>query len=668
MTAGEADRLRLEKHLRRGLRLPAGQLGEPRHAPPEGPREVRPYVRLLGFDDAFRGPVGETPRDGTVVPVHVHGREALVGPVVPAQPGTGPCFHCVAVRWQALRPAAERDVLELRGATVHAAGPGPHLTDFARDAVLHLAQHALDAHHHRSAGRPSTGRPSLGRSLAPVHRLRLDTLAVERHLLLADPDCPYCAPGRDDAPSEPGAFTFRLRSRPKPHPEADRLVPATEALPPWAADALANPVCGALGARTRPDRTATTTAPVGGRTALRAAPHLFDVHWSGHADRYRESAALALCEGAERHAGLRRARPAARVVGSRAELPYSSVDPRVCGLPGDAFHEDAPDRFVRYDDTLSLPWVRGWSLRDARPTLVPEQMVHYRVPAEGPVFLSETSNGCASGTCAEEAVLHGLLEVIERDAFLVSWLGRAALPEISAASCPDAATGHLVDRVRRAGYRIRLFDNRIDLPVPVVTAVATAHDPDAPGALCLSSAAHFDPGRAVASAVREVASHLSGFAARTARDRERLLPMAADFGLVTELADHAALYGLPEMARHADFLLGPDRARPLDETCRDWTEQRPRHPDLADDVRYLRDLLGARGFDTVVVDQTGAEQRALGLSTVKVLVPGMLPIDFGSSRQRAPGMPRARTALRRAGLRSTDLDPLELNPAPHPFM
>ncbi len=69
----------------------------------------------------------------------------------------------------------------------------------------------------------------------------------------------------------------------------------------------------------------------------------------------------------------------------------------------------------------------------------------------------------------------------------------------------------------------------------------------------------------------------------------------------------------------------------------------------------------------VVVDQTMPEQRALGLTTVSVLVPGLLPIDFGWTRQRALRMPRLRTALREAGLRATDLTDADLNLAPHPF-
>ena len=50
-----------------------------------------------------------------------------------------------------------------------------------------------------------------------------------------------------------------------------------------------------------------------------------------------------------------------------------------------------------------------------------------------------------------------------------------------------------------------------------------------------------------------------------------------------------------------------------------------------------------------------------------MLVPGLLPIDFGWTRQRALHMPRMRTALREAGLREADLMAADLNPAPHPF-
>ncbi|KPC90592.1 hypothetical protein ADL27_34960 [Streptomyces sp. NRRL F-6602] len=79
------------------------------------------------------------------------------------------------------------------------------------------------------------------------------------------------------------------------------------------------------------------------------------------------------------------------------------------------------------------------------------------------------------------------------------------------------------------------------------------------------------------------------------------------------------------------------------------------------------DAVTGAGFDVVVVDQTMPEQRALGLRTVSVLVPGLLPIDFGWTRQRALTMDRLRTGLRTAGRRPDDLPADAVHLAPHPF-
>jgi len=89
--------------------------------------------------------------------------------------------------------------------------------------------------------------------------------------------------------------------------------------------------------------------------------------------------------------------------------------------------------------------------------------------------------------------------------------------------------------------------------------------------------------------------------------------------------------------------------------------------DLKRDVDRCIDEVGRAGFDVIVVDQTLPEQTDLGLHTVKVLVPGLLPIDFGWQRQRALRSPRLRTAHRQAGLRDRDLRPEELHRVPHPF-
>ncbi|MEK8143589.1 YcaO-like family protein [Streptomyces sp. M10(2022)] len=223
----------------------------------------------------------------------------------------------------------------------------------------------------------------------------------------------------------------------------------------------------------------------------------------------------------------------------------------------------------------------------------------------------------------------------------------------------------MVDRLEMYGYEARFFDTRISFPVPVITGVAVRPD-GAMGRMCFGAGAGLDPEAALAGALCEIATDAVNLRGRTERDETRLRAMAKDFHKVEALHDHPLAYGIPEMGDHAHFLLGePGAPRPprrsFGELYGDGSVL-PVSDDLREDLTRCVDAMTAAGFDVIVVDQTMPQQRGLGLTTVGVIVPGLLPIDFGWTRQRALGMPRLRTALREAGLRDRDLTDADLNP------
>jgi thiazole/oxazole-forming peptide maturase SagD family component len=85
-------------------------------------------------------------------------------------------------------------------------------------------------------------------------------------------------------------------------------------------------------------------------------------------------------------------------------------------------------------------WTWGYSFARQAPILVPQACASYgalhRTPQERP-FVYEISNGCALGGCLEEAILYGILEVAERDAFLMTWYGRMPVPCLDLSSAAD---------------------------------------------------------------------------------------------------------------------------------------------------------------------------------------------------------------------------------------
>lgn len=85
-----------------------------------------------------------------------------------------------------------------------------------------------------------------------------------------------------------------------------------------------------------------------------------------------------------------------------------------------------------------------------------------------------SSDGLASGNTLEEAILHGLLERIERDAYV---LWQVSGPAARLAQCVDprgfgdCALNGLVDGIEAAGLILKLFDITSDIDVPCFAAV-----------------------------------------------------------------------------------------------------------------------------------------------------------------------------------------------------
>ena len=68
-----------------------------------------------------------------------------------------------------------------------------------------------------------------------------------------------------------------------------------------------------------------------------------------------------------------------------------------------------------------------------------------------------------------------------------------------------------------------------------------------------------------------------------------------------------------------------------------------------------------------MVDQTAPEYLPCGLSCVKVIMPGMLPMTFGQQHRRIIGLERLHQLPFALGYQDHPLTEAEVNPHPHPF-
>ncbi|GAA1029440.1 YcaO-like family protein [Virgisporangium ochraceum] len=171
------------------------------------------------------------------------------------------------------------------------------------------------------------------------------------------------------------------------------------------------------------------------------------------------------------------------------------------------------DRHLLHPGT-TLEWSPASVLGTTEETMVPTALLRMdstvRPMWSVPLF-EVTSNGLASGNTYGEAVLHGLYEVVERDAMARAGGGGV---RVRSGSIDGPAT-ELLDRFRRAGVGVE-----VDLatsPTGVVCFVARVFSEDFPVEFC-GSAAHGDPDLALCRALTEAAQSRVAAIAGTRED------------------------------------------------------------------------------------------------------------------------------------------------------
>lgn len=485
-----------------------------------------------------------------------------------------------------------------------------------------------------------------------VRLVNLTTLSTSTHYILPDPLCPACGSLPDDSAD---AAALVLRPSPKIRPDVYRVRPMEELEKVLAADYL-DARTGLMNARILDLQSPFADASV--NLPLFAG----DEGTAGRTHSYSASIQTAILEGLERHCGLMpRARRTA-VRGSFRQLEGKALYPPSVGLHGKAEYRTPDFPFREFDSDLPIDWVWGYSFLRESPILVPETLAYYGVGHE-PGFVYETSNGCALGGSLEEAVYYGILEVVERDSFLLPWYARLPLPPLDAESAGDAELTLMVERLREtSGYEVLLFDSTMEHGIPSVWAIARNGSGEGPNLIC-AAAAHPDPVRAARGAVHELSGMVLTQREKYAAGREAALRMLADPYEVRRMEDHSLLYALPEAEERLRFLLDDRPKLPL----RERFPPVRRRPDLADDLRELIDAFRRRDMDVIVVDQTSPEIARNGLRCVKAIIPGMLPMTFGYRLTRLAGLDRVRTVPALLGYRNAPLGKEQLNPHPHPF-
>ena len=244
-----------------------------------------------------------------------------------------------------------------------------------------------------------------------------------------------------------------------------------------------------------------------------------------------------------------------------------------------------------YSPDLPIWWMWGYSLTCEQPVMVPANLVFCPYVAATPEeeISSSDSNGLAAGNCIEEAILHGLMEVIERDARLIMEYNRLVMPDVSCDPSGSDPVSEVLKVLDRIGIQCWIKDITSDLAIPSFGVLL----------------------RGVCEG-KETFGHASG---------THLDPEVA---LVRALTEAIQLY--PRCGNY-DTWMGSDPIDHLREPSCEAMRARPdggfECDDLKPAIEYCVDLLGRFGAEVIVVDLSRPEMK---FPVVRVCVTNLQPI------------------------------------------
>lgn len=421
----------------------------------------------------------------------------------------GPCLDSEQRRcWQCLR----RLLLEHRpgdGLIADAAGPlrpGRGL----QQATLELAR----AQAVLALTRMALGEPELGE-----HLVTFDSLqgTRERHYVRLGPSCEHC-----NSPAQAQAVpTLAELTREKRLASADggwRVLTTEQARKSLMR--LVSPITGLVPGLD--DRSQDPDLPV--VTAMQTHPKAVSLAQNrligrpgaagGKGASQAQAEVSCLAEALERYCTVftgREVRRHARL----DSLGSSALDPRDLLLFSDAQYEgraawnETADDFNKIPEPFAPEDLIEWSpihrLSDGAEFWIPTRYCYISysdsLGLSERAFCTADSNGCATGAVLSEAILQGLLELVERDSCALAWYNRISRPAIALDDFDDPFLAKARAYYVGQGRSLYALDLRSDLPIPVVMAISCDGEG---GQIHVGLGAHLDVAVALSRAVSEV--------------------------------------------------------------------------------------------------------------------------------------------------------------------
>lgn len=222
-----------------------------------------------------------------------------------------------------------------------------------------------------------------------------------------------------------------------------------------------------------------------------------------------------------------------------------------------SYSKEERARSARYElrSDAKYLWIKAQSLTQGREVYVPAQTVSaaWAQQRKEPLIREYITTGLATWPTQAGARTAGFLEVVERDAYMITWLNQLSMPKVAVASLrgQNLELDRLVDQIERYRFKLHVVKLCTDAPAHAVSVIIEDTTDTAPK-FSVGLKAHFNMAEAVYGALMEAirANHSNRNYYRRGESWDTSFP-EEDVGHV----ERVRYWSVPETAEHLRFLV-----------------------------------------------------------------------------------------------------------------
>lgn len=365
-----------------------------------------------------------------------------------------------------------------------------------------------------------------------------------------------------------------------------------------------------------------------------------------------------LCEAVERYCNHAFFNSSVAHVGAYNQLKDAALNPRNVGAFSENQLKNKNFKKFLISNNSRFSWTEGVSLTANKKILIPSQLIYLSYPhiLDEPVIYPGISTGSAGGSCLSAALVRGICEIVERDAFMIFYLNKLEPKKIALNRLKDPKIQNLLDILSRYKMEVYSFDITTDIDIPTFLSVVV----DRTGfgkSIALGLKCDLNQITAIIGSIEETFNSRSWL--RTEYEKGEKKVALSDLLKNSDIRTRGLLWYPVEAIDNLSFLLNAPKSK-------DNINAKEIKRASGQQLEHILEIFKKHEYDVLYKDITLPVFKSLNYFVTKTIIPQMQPFYLNENYKLLGGR-RLYDVPKKIGFK-TKLRENQLNLYPHPFL